>query len=172
MSKSRSAGGTPATVALARAGVTFSLHPYDHHPDATSYGDEAAQALGVDPHRIFKTLLSELVGAGGGTELAVAVVPVADQLDLKAMAAACGAKRATMADPAAASRSSGYVLGGISPLGQRTRLRTVLDASATSFETIFVSAGKRGLQVELAPTDLVEVTSALLEPIGVAGPTD
>ena len=118
-------GGTPATVALTRAGIVFTLHPYTHHEDATSFGDEAAAALGVAPTEIFKTLVADL-----GGELVVAVVPVSGKLDLKALAAALGAKRATMADPAAAARSSGYVVGGISPIGQRTRLRTVVDASA------------------------------------------
>ncbi len=150
-------GGTPATVALAEAGVSFTLHPYEHHDDATNFGNEAASALGVEPTRIFKTLV---VDAGG--ELVVAVVPVAHQLDLKALAAAVGAKKAMMADPAAAARSTGYVLGGISPIGQRHRLRTVLDSSAHGFATIYVSAGKRGLQVELAAEDLARVTGAEL----------
>jgi len=165
MSK-KTAGGTPATVALASAGISFSLHPYQHHADVGSYGEEAAAALGVDPRQIFKTLIAEAVTARG-PELVVGVVPVAAHLDLKALAASVGAKKATMADPAAAARSSGYVLGGISPLGQRTRLRTVLDQSALTFDTIMVSAGKRGLQVELAPADLVSVTSALVSPIAV-----
>jgi Cys-tRNA(Pro)/Cys-tRNA(Cys) deacylase len=155
------AGGTPATVALSRAGVAHTLHPYAHADGASHYGEEAAAALGVAPERIFKTLLADL-----GEELVVAVVPVARQLDLKALAAALGAKRATMADPAAATRSTGYVLGGISPLGQRTRLRTVVDRSAAAFPTVYVSAGRRGLQVELAPDALVRVTGALIAPIG------
>jgi len=150
------AGGTPATVALARAGVPCTLHRYDHDDAATHFGDEAAAALGVDPERIFKTLLVDV-----GGELVVAVVPVARQLDLKALAAAVGAKKATMADPAAATRNTGYVLGGISPFGQRTPLRTVVDASAATFPTVYVSAGRRGLQVELAPADLLRVTGAL-----------
>lgn len=160
----RSSGGTPATVALTRAAVTFTLHPYAHHADATAYGDEAAEALGVDPSRIFKTLVAE-VPTAHGTELVVAVVPVAGHLDLKALAAAVGAKKAAMADPTLATRSSGYVLGGISPLGQRTTLRTVIDSSALAQLTVFVSAGKRGLQVELTPVDLVSATSALVAPI-------
>jgi len=154
-------GGTPATVALTRAGVAFTLHPYAHDDATTAFGDEAAAALGVDPGRIFKTLLADV-----GGELVVAVVPVARQLDLKALAAVLGAKRATMADPAAATRSTGYVLGGISPLGQRTRLRTVVDDSAAAFPTVYVSAGKRGLQVELDPADLVAVTGARSGPVG------
>ena len=154
-------GGTPATVALTRAGVAFTLHPYHHDDAATHFGEEAAAALGVEPTRIFKTLLADV-----GDELVVAVVPVARQLDLKALAAVLGAKRATMADPAAATRSTGYVLGGISPFGQRTRLRTVVDDSALGHATVLVSAGKRGLQVELAPADLVRVTGALSGPLG------
>ena len=148
-------GGTPATLALTRARVPFTLHPYGHDDAATGYGEEAATALGVDPARIFKTLLADVDG-----ELVVAVVPVARQLDLKALAATLGRKKATMADPAAATRSTGYVLGGISPVGQRTRLRTVVDASAGRFPSVYVSAGKRGLQLELTPADLLRVTAA------------
>lgn len=154
------AGGTPATVALVRAGVPFTLHPYAHDDAATHFGGEAAAALGVDPDRIFKTLLADL-----GGELVVAVVPVSRQLDLKALAASLGAKKAAMADPAAASRSTGYVLGGISPFGQRSRLRTVVDVSAGRFPTVYVSAGKRGLQVEVAPADLLRVTGASSGPV-------
>jgi Cys-tRNA(Pro)/Cys-tRNA(Cys) deacylase len=154
-------GGTPATVALDRAGVPFTLHPYEHDASATHFGEEAAAALGVDPTRIFKTLLADV-----GHELVVAVVPVARQLDLKALAAVLGVKRATMAEPAAAVRSTGYVLGGISPFGQRTRLRTVVDDSALDHASVLVSAGKRGLQVELAPADLVRVTGAVSGALG------
>ncbi len=148
-------GGTPAAKALLAAGVDFTLHPYDHHEGGANFGEEAAHSLGVDPERIFKTLIADV-----GGELVVGIVPVAGHLDLKALAAAVGAKKASMADPAVAARSSGYVVGGISPIGQRTRLRTILDASADDFDTIFVSAGKRGLQVELAPADLRLVTGA------------
>lgn len=160
MAKSR-AGGTPATVALLQAGIEHTLRPYAHDDATTAFGDEAAAALGVDPAQIFKTLVADVSG-----ELVVAVVPVARQLDLKALAAACGAKKASLADPAVAARSSGYVVGGISPVGQRTRLRTVVDSSALTFDTVLVSAGRRGLQVELAPTDLVAVTSGDTAPIG------
>ena len=166
MAKQTKPGGTPATVALTTAGVPFTRHPYTHVDGQRHFGDEATAALGLDPARVFKTLVAELVGgalAGGG--LAVAVVPVARQLDLKALATALGAKKAALADPAAAQRSSGYVLGGISPLGQRTALPTVVDASALGFATVFVSAGRRGLQVELAPQDLVGVTGASVVPI-------
>ena len=144
-------------MALDRAGVAYTLHPYSHDPQRSHFGDEAAAALGVDRDRIFKTLVAD---AGG--ELVVAVVPVARQLDLKALAAAVRTKRAVLADPVVASRTTGYVVGGISPLGQRTRLRTILDASAERFDTIFVSAGKRGLQAELAPADLDRLTEAEL----------
>ena len=151
-------GGTPATEALARAGVAFTLHPYEHDPGVASYGLEAAEALGVDPDRVFKTLVVD-VGTGR-PELAVGIVPVASRLDLKAIATALGAKRAVIADPRTAARTSGYVVGGISPLGQRTRLPTVVDESAVLFDTILVSAGKRGLDVELAADDLARLLDA------------
>lgn len=155
------ATGTPATALLTREKVPFTLHPYDHDPRAEGFGEEAAAALGIAPERIFKTLI-----AGVDGKLACAVVPVAGKLDLKAMGAALGGKRAEMADPAAASRATGYVVGGISPLGQRTRLPVVIDASAEQFATMYVSAGKRGLQVELAPADLIRLTRAVVAPIG------
>ncbi|KJK59643.1 Cys-tRNA(Pro) deacylase [Saccharothrix sp. ST-888] len=152
--------GTPATVALEAAGVTFTVHAYQHDPAAASYGGEAAEALGVDSARVFKTLVAEVDGT-----LTVGVVPVSGQLDLKALAAAVGGKRAAMADPAAAERSSGYVRGGISPLGQRRPLRTVLDTSALDHPTVYISAGRRGLEVELSPTDLATLTKAHTAPI-------
>lgn len=161
MAKKKAAGGTPATQELTRMDVTFTLRPYDHADDNSHFGEEAAAALGVEPTRIFKTLVADASG-----ELVVAVVPVARQLDLKALAAAVGTKRAQLADPAAAARSSGYVVGGIPPIGQRTALRTVIDASALDHPTVLVSAGKRGLQVELAPADLIRVTNGLTAPIG------
>ncbi|MCX4619622.1 Cys-tRNA(Pro) deacylase [Streptomyces albogriseolus] len=160
-SKKQQSNGTPATVALTAAGVPFTVHSYDHDPSHPSYGEEAAEAMGVSPDRVFKTLVADVDGA-----LTVAVVPVAGQLDLKALASAAGGKRASMADPALAERTTGYVRGGISPLGQRKKLPTVLDASATRHGTICVSAGRRGLEVELAPTDLAQLTSAVLAPIG------
>jgi Cys-tRNA(Pro)/Cys-tRNA(Cys) deacylase len=161
--KQQRPGGTPATVVLEKAGAAFTMHPYDHDPAAASYGEEAAQALGVAPERVFKTLVADVDGV-----LTVAVVPVAGSLDLKALASATGGKRAAMADPAAAERTTGYVRGGISPLGQRKRLPTVIDSSALDHDTVFVSAGKRGLDVELAPQDLVKLTSAGTEPIARA----
>ncbi|HSN05827.1 MAG TPA: Cys-tRNA(Pro) deacylase [Candidatus Angelobacter sp.] len=155
MAKKVHAGGTPATVALARAGVAFTVHAYEHDPAAPSYGLEAAEVLGLPPEQVFKTLLADVDGA-----LVVAIVPVAGKLDLKALAAAVGGKRAAMADPAAAERATGYVLGGISPLGQRRTLRTVLDESALAFDTVYVSGGRRGLDLGLSPADLVTQTRA------------
>ncbi|MEV4975844.1 Cys-tRNA(Pro) deacylase [Streptomyces scopuliridis] len=160
-SKKQQSGGTPATVALTAAGTPYTLHAYEHDPASPSYGEEAAEALGVSPDRVFKTLVADVDG-----ELTVAVVPVAGSLDLKALAAAVGGKRASMADPATAERTTGYVRGGISPLGQRKRLRTVVDASAEAHATVCVSAGRRGLEVELSPADLAALTSAVLAPIG------
>jgi Cys-tRNA(Pro)/Cys-tRNA(Cys) deacylase len=158
VAKQTKPGGTPATVALTKAGVAFTLHPYEHHDGERHFGDEATAALGLDPARVFKTLVADLGGVR--SSLAVAVVPVAQLLDLKAFALALGAKKAALADPEAAQRSSGYVLGGISPVGQRSALPTVVDASALGFATVFVSAGRRGLQIELSPTDLVTQTGA------------
>ncbi|MFC8079390.1 Cys-tRNA(Pro) deacylase [Streptomyces sp. NPDC057307] len=151
----KAAGGTPATVALTAAKAEFTLHAYEHDPAAPSYGEEAAEALGVPADRVFKTLVADVDG-----ELTVAVVPVSGSLDLKALAAAVGGKRAAMADPAAAERTTGYVRGGISPLGQRKRLRTVVDSSAQAHATVCVSAGRRGLEVELSPSALISLTSA------------
>ena len=157
-------GGTPATLSLTRAGVEFTLHPYEHDTNAQAYGEEAADALGVPYERIFKTLVAE-TEAG----LAVAVVPVAGKLDLKALAAALGGKRAAMADAVKVERVTGYVVGGISPLGQRRRLPTVVDESALGFATIYFSAGRRGLQIETAPENLIKLTQAVTAPIGKAG---
>ncbi|WP_149822674.1 Cys-tRNA(Pro) deacylase [Streptomyces tailanensis] len=162
-SKKQQAGGTPATVALTAAGVEFTVHAYEHDPSHPSYGEEAAEAMGVSPERVFKTLVADVDGA-----LVVAVVPVAGSLDLKSLATAVGGKRAAMADPTLAERTTGYVRGGISPLGQRKKLRTVLDASADTHETICVSAGRRGLEVELAPADLTKLTEAVSAPIARA----
>jgi len=153
--------GTPATALLTRQKVAHTLHTYAHDPRAGSYGLEAAAALGVEPARVFKTLLADVDGRG----LVVGVVPVTGQLDLKALAVAVGAKRARMADVTAAERTTGYVAGGISPLGQRRRLPTVLDETASGFDTIYVSGGRRGLDVELAPGDLVRLLDAVSAPI-------
>lgn len=160
MAKKTRKGGTPATLILDRARVAYTLHPYEHDPANRHFGDEAAAQLGVPTSRLFKTLLTDCSG-----ELVVAVVPVAGSLDLKALAAAIGAKRAALADPAAAERVTGMVVGGISPLGQRQAHRTVVDASALDYPTMFVSAGRRGLQVELAPADLLALTRALIADI-------
>ncbi|MFD8305673.1 Cys-tRNA(Pro) deacylase [Streptomyces sp. NPDC059690] len=162
-SKKQQQGGTPATVALTAAGVAFTIHAYDHDPSHPSYGEEAAQAMGVSPDRVFKTLVADVDGT-----LTVAVVPVAGSLDLKALASAVGGKRAAMADPALAERTTGYVRGGISPLGQRKKLPTVLDSSASAHGTICVSAGRRGLEVELSPEDLAKLTDAVVAPVGRA----
>lgn len=151
-------------MALLRAGVAHELRPYDHDPGASSYGLEAAVALGVPPQRVFKTLLVKVDG-----RLVVAVVPVSGSLVLKALAAAVGGKRAELAEAEEAERTTGYVVGGISPLGQRKALPTVVDETASSFETVLVSAGRRGLEVELAPSDLVRLTAAQLAPIGRSG---
>lgn len=151
---------TPATTALDAAGVEHAVHAYAHDPGAASYGDEAADAMGVEPDRIFKTLL---VDAGG--ELAVGVVPVTATLDLKALASALGVRKVEMADPAVAERRTGYVVGGISPIGQRLAHRTVIDETAEMWDSVYVSAGRRGLEVELAPEDLVRITGAAVAPI-------
>lgn len=160
MAKKKSAGGTPATVALTAAGVSFSLHEYEHDPRAASYGLEAAAALDLDPARVFKTLMASVDGA-----LTVGIVPVSGQLDLKGLARAVGGSKATMADVAAAERATGYVAGGISPLGQKRAHPTVLDETASTFETIYVSAGRRGLDLEIAPADLVAATGAIVAAI-------
>ena len=151
---------TPAIAALTRANVAHTLHPYHHDPNTTAFGDEVVQALAWPADRVFKTLVASVDG-----KLTVGVVPVTAQLDLKALAAAAGGKRASMAKVADAERSSGYVAGGISPLGQRRSLPTVIDVSATGFDTVLVSAGRRGLQVELAPADLAMLTRAIIAPI-------
>jgi Cys-tRNA(Pro)/Cys-tRNA(Cys) deacylase len=155
---SRAHAGTPALVALAAAGVPHVARTYEHDPASDlGYGLEAAHVLGVPPEQVFKTLVADVDGA-----LTVAVVPVTGRLDLKALATAVAGKRATMADPHAAERATGYVVGGISPLGQRTRLRTVVDETVWLFDTVLVSGGRRGLDVELAPDDLVRLTDAVV----------
>jgi Cys-tRNA(Pro)/Cys-tRNA(Cys) deacylase len=146
---------TPATRAAKAAGITYTLHEYDHDPRADSYAGEAAEVLGLDPERVFKTLVVSV-----GDDLAVAIVPAAGQLDLKAVG-----KRASMADTGRAEKVTGYVAGGISPLGQRKRLPTFVDESARAFATVFVSAGRRGLEIELAPEDLVALTGAEVKAI-------
>jgi Cys-tRNA(Pro)/Cys-tRNA(Cys) deacylase len=151
----KGAAGTPATVTLTKAGVRFTTHAYDHDPAASSYGLEAAELLGLPPEQVFKTLFVDVDG-----RLVVGIVPVSRQLDLKAVAAAVAGKKAAMAHPAAAERASGYVIGGISPLGQKRAHPTVLDESALAHETVYVSGGRRGLDIGLAPRDLVRLTRA------------
>lgn len=160
--KAAASPSTPATVALTAANVAFTPHSYAHNPAATSYGMEAATVLGIAPERVFKTLMADVGGA-----LAVAIVPVNGTLDLKSLAHALGHKKAAMADPALAQRRTGYVLGGISPLGQRQLSPTVLDASALLHESIFVSGGRRGFDVEISPTDLIALTDAVTATIGL-----
>lgn len=160
MAKKQGSASTPATAALTRAGIAFTVHAYEHDPKAESYGEEAARALGLDPHRVYKTLFCSL-----DRKLCMGIVPVVARLDLKAVAAALGDKSAAMADPADAERASGYVVGGISPVGQRRAHPTVLDESALAFPTIFVSGGRRGLDIELDPADLLAITSAVTTPI-------
>ncbi len=158
--KARSAGGTPATVALTRAGIAFTVHEYHHDPRATSFGLEAADALGLDPAQVFKTLMATVDGT-----LTVGIVPVSGQLDLKALARAAGGSRAAMADVAAAERATGYVAGGISPVGQKRPHPTVIDESALAHDVVYVSGGRRGLDLGLAPGDLVRATDATVAPI-------
>lgn len=153
--------GTPATIALRRAGIPFTVHEYTHDPRHESFGLEASQALSVPPERVFKTLIAEVDG-----NLVTGVVPVGGQLDLKALAAAAGGKRAAMASTAEAEKATGYVAGGISPLGHRRRLPVVLDASAMDYPTVFCSGGRRGLEIELAPADLARAANAAVASIG------
>jgi Cys-tRNA(Pro)/Cys-tRNA(Cys) deacylase len=155
MAKKNSAAGptTAATVALTRAGIPFVPHAYVHDPAVTDFGAEAAQVLGIDPERVFKTLMVD-TDAG----LGVGIVPVSGMLDLKALASSLGGKRAALAELAVAERKSGYVVGGISPFGQKTPLPTVLDDSALAFDTILVSGGRRGFDIELAPAAVLEAT--------------
>lgn len=154
-------GATPATATLTTAGIPFDTVSYVHDPRAAGYATEAAEELGLDPGRVFKTLVVSLDGT-----LVVGIVPASGSLDLKALADALGGKRAQLADQREAERKTGYIAGGISPIGQKTRLPTVLDESASTFPTIFVSGGRRGFEIELAPGDLVSVCSAVMAPIG------
>lgn len=159
----KAASGTPALVALTAAGIPFTIRPYVHDESAPSYGLEAAAALGVHPSRVFKTLMATVDGL-----LVTAVVPVSGSLDLKALAQALGGRRSAMADPALAQKRTGYVLGGISPIGQRLTAPTVIDESALLHTTVLVSGGQRGLDIELAPADLVRATKA--STARIAGP--
>jgi Cys-tRNA(Pro)/Cys-tRNA(Cys) deacylase len=152
--------GTTATIALERAKIPFTVHEYEHDPRNGSYGLEASEALGVPPERVFKTLVASVDGA-----LTVGVVPVNRQLDLRRLAGAVRGKKAVMAEVAAAERATGYVAGGISPVGQKRRLPVVVDASALELATMFCSGGRRGLEIELAPADLIRATAATVAPI-------
>ena len=154
---------TPAVAVLERSGAVYRVHQYTHDPAVASFGWEAADAMAVEPGRVFKTLV-----ASADSALVVAIVPVTGELDVKALGAALGAKRVALADPAAAQKATGYVVGGISPLGQKRRLPTVVDATASRWETVFVSGGRRGLELKLAPADLVRLTGGVLAPIGRA----
>ncbi len=147
-------------IALTESGVPFAVHEYRHDPDDTAFGQEAAKALKLDPDRVFKTLVADVEG-----QLVVACVPVSSQLSLKALASAVGGKKAVMADSKSAEKSTGYVVGGISPLGQKKALPTVIDASAVDHSTIFVSGGRRGVDLELKPEDLIAATKARTAPI-------
>ena len=155
--------GTPATVALSAAGIHFIPHEYTPEPGTANFGLEAAAALGVGADRVFKTLMVEVDG-----QLAIAIVPVSGTLDLKALAAAVGGRKAVLADPALAERKTGYVVGGISPIGQKSAYPTVLDETAELFDTVFVSGGRRGFDIELAPADLAKITAAIVAAVGRA----
>ncbi|MGO2067238.1 Cys-tRNA(Pro) deacylase [Glutamicibacter arilaitensis] len=160
MGKKKQSASTPATAALEAAGISYVAHSYAHSDSADSYGAEAAEQLGVSGDRVFKTLMVS-TGANPALDLAVAVVPVDSKLDLKAIGLALGKKKAQMADKAAAQRRSGYVLGGISPFGQRQKTDTVIDASAQQFDTVFISGGRRGFSLEIAPRDAAKATGAI-----------
>lgn len=148
---------TPAINAAKKAGIAYNIHEYQHDPAASSYGKEAAEALQVEAEQIFKTLL---IACSATKQLVVAIIPVSHQLNLKSVAKVFSFKKVTMADPAKAEASTGYILGGISPLGQKKRLPCVIDASVSGFKTVFVSAGRRGLEIELSPQDLIKMTQA------------
>ena len=160
MAKEKRGGGTPATDALTAAGIAFTVHTYEHDPRAASYGLEAAEALGLAPEQVFKTLLVDVDSVAH-----VAIVPVDAMVDLKSVASAAGGRKAAMADPAAAQRITGYVVGGISPVGQRKALRTFIDESARELDVMYVSGGKRGLDIGLAPADLLRATHGEWAPV-------
>lgn len=152
---------TPGINAAKKAKISYTLHKYDHDPASESYGTEAAQKMGIPGEQVFKTLVVSLDNG----KLAVGVIPVTAMMNMKRMAKASGAKKAAMATPSDVARSTGYVLGGVSPLGQKKRLDTIIDTSAQNFSTIYVSAGRRGLEIELAPSDLQKLTRGTFESI-------
>ena len=160
-------GGTPATSLLSRHGVEFAVHEFTHAPGERNYGLVAAESLDIDAARVFKTLLAKVDGSIA-PGVAVGIVPVSGQLSLKELAQSLGAKRAEMCDPVVAERLTGYVVGGISPFGQKKRLPTAIDDGCRSHETIFVSGGKRGLEIEIAPDALITVLNAIVGRIAVA----
>ncbi|MFZ4842515.1 Cys-tRNA(Pro) deacylase [Mycetocola saprophilus] len=161
--KTPAPAGTPALRALAEAQIEVIAHEYEHDPAEKNFGLEAASKLDLDPARVFKTLVASVDGT-----LTVAVVPVSGMLDLKALAQAVGGKKAELADTGLAERKTGYIVGGISPVGQKTPLPTVIDEEAQLYDTVFVSGGRRGLDIELAPADLARITGATFAPIAKA----
>ncbi len=156
---------TPAIETLKKANIQFTLHEYSHDPQAASYGEEAANCLDVEAQRVFKTLLVSGNSNDNSKDLAVSIVPVTHQLDLKAVAKAIKVKKTSMADASAAQKATGYILGGISPLGQKKRLPFTIDSSAIDYETVFISGGKRGLEIEIAPEDLIALCNAKISDI-------
>ena len=162
---------TPATVFLDTHGIAYDVHRYEHDPAAASFGMEAAEVLGLDPDVVFKTLMAKLEGDGldgDRGELVVAIVPVADMLDLKALARAAGAKRAAMADVAAAERATGFIAGGISPFGQKKQHRTFIDETAEICDRVYISGGQRGLDISLIPADVIRATGAVVAPLATS----
>ncbi len=159
---------TPAVDQLTALAVPHRMLSYRHDPASESYGTEAAVALGLDPDSVFKTLLARLSGTSTGGSLVVALVPVTGKLDLKALARAAGAKKAEMAPPALAERTTGYVVGGISPFGQKKKLATYVDETVELLDVVHVSAGRRGLEISLSPEDLIRVLDAAVAPIAAA----
>jgi len=156
---------TPAVNVLKKHGISYKIHKYTHNQNHTSYGLEAAEKLDLDSARVFKTLVSKI----DNHELVVAIVPVTGMLNLKLLAKVCGSKKSAMADKTEVEKTTGYILGGVSPLGQKKRLRTVIDSCAEDLKTIFVSGGRRGLEIELAPEDLATLTGGTFAPIAQAG---